>query len=200
MLFAGYFDRESSSLFVADMDYLESSDTRQVDGVYYPVWPTGEFTLEFEWEPLVYYISDGATLAAALLTPASYGATDEEAVYTVDGVYTFASGDSRYARLYFQDGRLRQVFGFTGDGSAGAPREIHPQTGDSFTVLDQWLDLDAQGRVENRATQEGGTLTFGDQMFTWQELDAAAGDYVVGLIAIDLDGNRQEVYTQVSVQ
>jgi len=37
-------------------------------------------------------------------------------------------------------------------------------------------------------------------MFTWQELDAAVGDYVVGLIAEDLDGNKQQVYAQVTVQ
>jgi len=200
MLFSGYHDRASNSLYVADMDYLESSDTREVEGVYYPVWPEGEFTLEFEWEPLVYYISDGKTSVPALLTPASYGATAEEAVYTVDGVYTFATGETRYARLYFQDGVLRQVYGFTGSSSASAPREIHPQTGDSFTVADRWLDLDAQGRVVNRVSQEGGTLTFGSEMFTWVELDAAAGDYVVGFIAIDLDGNRQEAYTQISVK
>ena len=200
MLFAGYYDQASNALFMADMDYLESSDTRQVDGVYYPVWPAGEFTLEFEWEPLVYYLSDGTDSVPALLTPASYGASGEEAVYTVDGTYTFATGESRRARLYFQNGALRQVFGFTGDGAAGAPREIHPQSGDRFTVLEQWLDLDAQGRVVNRAAQQGGTLTFRDQMFSWQELDAAAGDYIVGFVAVDLDGNRQEVFARVSVQ
>jgi hypothetical protein len=87
------------------------------------------FTLEFEWEPIVYYIIDGADSVAALLAPASYGATAEEAAYTVDGTYTFATGESRKARLFFRDGVLRQVFGLTGDGTTGAPREIHPQTG-----------------------------------------------------------------------
>jgi len=200
LFFAGYYDRESNSMYVADMDYMESADTRQVDGVHYPVWPTGEFTLEFEWEPVMYYISDGETSVAALLTPASYGATAEDAVYTVDGIYTFADGESRNARLYFRDGMLRQVFGFTGSDSAAAPREIHPRTGDQFTVMDRWLDLDAQGRVVQQAVQEGDTLTFGEQMFAWEELDAAAGDYMVGFIAEDLDGNRQQAYAQVRVQ
>jgi hypothetical protein len=129
LLIAGYYDRASNSIFMADMDYLESSDTRQVDDVYYPVWTASVFTLEFEWEPIVYYISDGEDSVAALLTPASYGAAAEEAEFTVDGTYTLATGESRYARLFFRDGVLRQVFGFTGNGTAGAPREIHPQTG-----------------------------------------------------------------------
>lgn len=52
-------------------------------------------------------------------------------------------------------------------------REILPQPGDTFTVLEKWIDLDPNGAVKEMARQEGGSLTFGDQMFTWEELDAA---------------------------
>jgi hypothetical protein len=202
LLFVGFYDRESNSIFVADMEFLESDDTREIDGIYYPAWPEdGEFTLEFEWEPLVFAINDGADSVVALFTPESYGASFEEAVYTVDGIYTYADGgESRYARLYFSDGVLRQVFGFTGEGGTGAPREIIPQAGDRFTVLERWLDLDQSGKVVQTATQEGGTLTFGDQMYAWQELDAAPGEYIVGFIVKDLDGNAQEVYTSLRVE
>lgn len=201
-LFAGFYDRESNSIFLADADYLESSDTREIDGVYYPVWPeTGEFTLEFEWEPLVFAINDGVDSVVARFKPQTYGASFEEAVYTVDGIFTYADGgESRYARLYFSAGELRQVFGFTSEDGTGAPREIIPQSGDTFTVLERWLDLDQQGNVVQSATQDGGTLTFGDQMFTWEELDAAPGDYIVGFIVEDLDGNTYHVYDQVMVE
>jgi len=200
-LFVGYYDQTSNAIFVADRDYLESADTREVDGVYYPVWPeSGAFTLEFEWEPVVVAIDDGLDSVVALFTPVSYGATYEEAVYTVDGIYTYADGDeSRYARLYFGDGYLRQVYGFTGEGGTGAPREIIPQPGDQFTVLERWLDLDASGRVVRSATQQGDTLTFGDQMFVWRTLDSAPGQYVVGFVVEDLDGNAFEVYQRITV-
>ncbi len=135
----------------------------------------------------------------ALLAPATYGAAPEDAVYTADGMYTLASGEARPARLYFRDGVLRQVFGFTGSDAAAAPREITPQSGDRFTVLERWYDLDTQGRVIGQAAEEAGTLIFRDQMFTWQEPDAAPGNYVVGFIAEDLDGNKQQVYAQVTV-
>ena len=98
------------------------------------------------------------------------------------------------------DGMLRQVFGFTGEGGTGAPREIIPQPGDTFTVLEKWMDLDQRGQVVEVTTQEGGTLTFGDQMFAWRELDAAPGNYIVGFIVEDLDGNAFEVYEQVVVE
>jgi len=201
-LFVGFYDQPSNSIFVADTDYLESADTRELDGVYYPVWPaSGEFTMEFEWEPVVFAISDGVDTVVAHFTPRSYGASFEEAVYSVDGTYTYADGgETRDARLLFSDGLLRQVFGFTEEGGSGAPREIIPQPGDTFTVLERWLDLDQQGNVSQVATQPGATLTFGDQTFTWEDLDAAAGEYIVGFIVEDLDGNATQVFDRVTVQ
>jgi hypothetical protein len=200
-LLVGFYDRESNAIFVADRDYLESADTREADGIYYPVWPENEFTLEFEWEPVVFAIDNGVDRVPTLFTPQSYGATFEEAVYTVDGIYTYAdSGDTRYARLYFSDGLLQHVYGFTGEGGTGAAREIISQAGDSFTVLDRWLDLDEQGRIVQTATQEGGTLTFGEQPFTWVDLDAAPGDYIVGFVVEDLDGNAVERAERITVE
>lgn len=200
-LFVGFYDTAANSIFIADMDYLEGIDTYEVDGVYYPDWGEGAFTMEFEWEPLMFAIDDGVNYVVTALQPERYGAAWEDAVYSVDGIYTFAEGgEARYARLYFRDGYLRQVFGFTGEDGTGAPREIMPQPGDQFTVLEQWMDLDENGSAVEDVTQEGGTLTFGDQMFRWRELDAAPGAYIVGFIVEDVDGETVEVYTQVTVE
>jgi hypothetical protein len=200
-LFVGYYDQESNSILVADTDYLESDDTREIDGVYYPDWGEGAFTMEFEWEPVVFAIDDGVDRVVALFNPETYGAAPEEAVYTVDGIYTYGDdGQTRHARLYFSDGLLRQVFGFTGEEGTGAPREIFPQEGDTFTVQETWMDLDQRGKVVQRATQEGATLTFGDQMFLWKDLDAAPGRYIVGFLVEDLDGNVVEAFETVTVQ
>ncbi|MCC6957138.1 MAG: hypothetical protein IT316_10140 [Anaerolineales bacterium] len=199
-LYAGFYDRAANSVFVADMDYIESGDTREVGGVYYPDWGEGDFTLEFEWEPLVFAIDDGSRRVPVLFTPQSYGATFEEAVYSVDGIYVFGdSGERRNARLLFSDGTLRRVVGFTGDAETGAPREIVPQPGDQFIILERWLDLDLSGRVTRTAEQEGETLTFSSQSFRWVELDAAAGDYIVGFIVEDLDGNASQAFTTIAV-
>jgi hypothetical protein len=200
-VFAGYVDRESNLLYVADIDYLESPDSLQVGGITYPDWgDRGSFTLEFEWEPLTFAITDGKTTAQALLVPHSYGASPEEALYTVDGIYTFSDGTKSSARLYFSNGLLQQVVGFNSTDLTGAPHEITPQTGDRVTVLERWLDLDSQGEVTAMATQEGKALTFGTQTFTWKTRDAAAGDYVIGFIVEDLDGNSYETYAPVRVE
>ena len=200
-LLAGYYDQASNSIYVADEDYLESSDTREVDGVYYPVWPEDEFTMQFDWEPIVFAVNDGNVLAEAVFKPDSYGETFEEALYTVGGIYHYAQdGESRTAQLHFRNGELVQVFGFTGEESIGAPREILPQAGDTFTVYEQWLDLDENGKVTNVAYEEGKTITFGEAPITWETLDAAAGEYVVGFIVEDLDGNQYTMTTPITVE
>ena len=200
-LFVGYYDANSNSIFVADMDYLESADTREVDGIYYPVWPEGGFTLEFDWEPIVFAINDGTNSVPALFTPKSYGATFEEAVYTVDGYYTYADdGQTAYARLYFTNGILTNVYGFTGENGTGAAREIIPTQGDQFTVLETWMDLDQNGEVTETVTQQGSTLTFGEYMFTWESLYAAAGEYIIGFVVEDMEGNATQALGQVNVR
>jgi hypothetical protein len=200
-LFVGFYDQASSSIFIADEDYLESNQTREANGIYYPDWGEGSFTLEFDWEPIVFAIDDGTSRVDALFKPESYGRTYEEAVYTVDGTYTYSvSGEQFPARLYFINGLMRQVFGFTGSSEAGAPREITPNSGDTFTVTETWLDVDSNGNIVNTVTRPGNTLTFSDQMFTSVTKDAAAGDYVVGFDVEDLDGNRQQQLTQITVE
>jgi hypothetical protein len=72
--------------------------------------------------------------------------------------------------------------------------------GDTFTILEKWQDLDARGNVTAVARQEGGALTFGEQMFTSEELNAAPDEYQVGFIVEDLDGNRVQVYETITVE
>jgi hypothetical protein len=201
-LFAGFYDRTANSIQVTDEDYLQSSQTRELNGIYYPVWPeSGKFTVKFEWEPIVFAINDGKRSVVARFAPETYGASSAQAVYTVEGLYTYANGGgSRSARLYFRDLLLRQVVVFNSDDATGAPREITPQSGDTFTVMEKWLDLDQRGNIVKTAMQKGETLTFGNQPWKWTELDAAAGEYVVGFIVEDLDGNPQTVFERIVVR
>jgi hypothetical protein len=198
-LFVGYVDAASNSIAVLDTDYLESPDTRELNGVYYPVW-SNDFTMSFNWDPIVFAINDGRDSTTALFTPQIYGATSDEATYSVEGIYTFAdSGDSINARLHFQNGNLVQVFGFTGEDDTGAPREITPQAGDTFTLLEKWLESSSSGGTQV-VYENGNTLVFGTTPFKWEQLYAAQGDYVVGFIIEDLDGNQFPVYTQITVR
>lgn len=201
-LFIGLYDQQSNAILVVDTDFLESAETRQLSGVYYPKWPQGNFFINFDWDPTVFSISDGTISTMALFTPENYGATAEEAIYIVEGTYTFGdTGEQRYAQLRFQNQKLVQVFGFNGpQETAGSPAEITPRPGDTFTLLRQWMELDADGRVTRIVLEPGETLTFSATPFTWQETYAPVGEYVVGFQVSDLDGNKQGAYTQISVK
>jgi len=73
-LFVGYLDPASNSIAVLDTDYLESQDSHEANGVFYPVWGT-DFNLSFNWDPVVFAINDGQQSTTALFTPQTYGAT-----------------------------------------------------------------------------------------------------------------------------
>ena len=201
-LFVGYLDERTNSILIADQDFLESSENRQVEGIFYPVWSEqGKFTMEFQWEPLLFAINDGQVTSLALFKPLDYGVDFEEATYAVDGWYQTANGEEkRRAQLLFRNGSLIQVLGFTGDDQAAAPREITPADGDQFTVLERWLDLDAQGKVVAVSEQEGSAILFGRGPIKWQELEAASGRYMIGFIIQDLDGQTTQIFTEILVE
>ncbi len=200
-LLIGLYDEQSNSIFLADTDYLESASTQNLGGVYYPQWPRNRFVINYEWNVGLFEISDGSTSSLALFTPESYGASAADAAYTVEGTYTFAeSGQQQYAQLFFQEGALIKVLGYNGTQQTGAPAEITPNAGDTFTILRKWLELDSQGAVSQTVSEAGDTLTFGDTPFTWKEVYAPAGSYVVGFIAADNDGNQKASYANLVVK
>ena len=82
----------------------------------------------------------------------------------------------------------------------GAPREIIPKSGDSFTLIDQWIDLDSEGNIIGKSHLPGETLTFTDDTFRWDEIYASPGVYFIGFFIEDLDGNAFPVYTKVTVE
>lgn len=198
-LFVGYYDRQRNAILFADQDFIEGDDTRVVDGVAYPVWNGPQVALDFEWEPTLFAIDDGARTVQALLNPESYGATAEQATYSTEGYYVFSqSGERRYAKLIWDnDGNLRAVFGFIGTAEdPGAPSQITPRAGDRFILINTWYDI----ANDDYFTTEGETLTFGATPFTWTTIPAPAGLYNIGFIVEDLDGNYAEAYVDVEVR
>lgn len=202
-LFIGLYDANSNSIFVADTDYLESADTQELSGVYYPVWPDSDsFKLNFTWDGSVFTVSDGTTETIALFAPVAYGASAQEAVYTLSGMYTFIdSGEQKYAQLLFMDGKLIKVYGYQGSGETGAPAEITPAEGDTFTITRKWMELDASGNVTQIVEEPGDTLTFRrNSVFTWSALYGPVGDYLVGFMVSDMDGNTSQAFTRLSLR
>ena len=198
---AARYDEESDSYSIEDRDFVLADDTQEIDGVAYPVWTAKDLEdFIFEWSPTVYSLSDGENEAFALLDPVVYGASDSDSEYAVYGVYTFAdSGKEREAVMRF-DGALefKSIYGFSGTNGAGAPREITPRQGDTFTIYEEWVETDEDGyEVINEYL--GDTLTFSGKPITVTAYDAYPGDYSVAITVSDLNGNVISEYADVTV-
>ncbi len=201
-LFTGMLDEASNSIWVADMDYLDSPETAEQNGVYYPVWPEdGQFRLNFQFEPVVFTIRDGTQEVLALFNPQSYGKDYQDATYAVDGIYTFQdSGESHNAQLLFKDERLYKVLIFVGGDEVGAPYEVSPNVGDSFSPSRRWMDLDSSGKVSGTSFDQNESFSFSGGLVSLGSQFLPSADYLVGILVSDMDGNVTPVYTQISVE
>lgn len=200
--FTGLLDEISNSIYVADTDYLESPQTGQESGVYYPSWPDAEqFRLNFDFEPLVFTVIAGDQEVLALFNPLSYGRDASEAVYCVDGTYIFSeTGESRTAQLLFRDGKMFKVLTYTGGSTASAPYETAPNIGDTFIVSRRWLDMDTSGNVTGVSFDEGDEIIFTGETIEWGTQYLPDGSYLVGFLVADMDGNITPIYTQITVR
>lgn len=203
-IYTMYYDEESDSYVTVDTDFIASEENEEVGGVTYPVWSDNsiiEFTLE--WSPTVYYASDGTTEEFAAVLPDTYGLTAEDTYYTLWGTYTFAGEkEGREAFLVFDaNGTFIEAYVFSGsedEESGQAPDVIYPEEGDTFTIEEEWLEFDKNPDGEFNY-YDGGTITYGEQGFKLVPYEGMAGDYVVGIIAEDLDGNSYENFVNVTV-
>jgi hypothetical protein len=195
-VFLGHLSEDESLLIIDDIDYLEADAVRQVNGIYFPDWGEGPLELSYDFEPVIYAISDGVNTVPALLSPEEYG--KESGVYSVEGIFRAVNSQrDRFAKLYFRDEELFKVVTFSRPDGAGAPYVVVPSQGDTFTVLRSGIYLDGDEQGEYRAP--AGRLVFGSANFTWVELPAPPGWYVVGIIAEDFDGRQYEQYEIIEV-
>lgn len=200
--YVSYYDEESNSYLTADMGYLAADETKEIDGVNYPDWGNEGVSVDFDWEPTLYFMSDGNEKndQFAYFEPETYGTTDSNTTYTVRGTYYIGGeGDGMDAFIRFDgDGNMMSIFGFTDTNGAGAPREITPQIGDTFNITEEWLDFD-QNPDGEFVDYEGGTMTYGKKGFEMVPYYAYSGKYILGILVEDMDGNTNYEYVEVTV-
>ena len=201
-IFTGRFTKGQDQLQVIDLDYIDSDEFKDIDGRIIPDWGVGDIPVDMDWEPVAYVVNDGSRKQMVLLEPDTFGAGTEDTIYTVDGIYKFVNGeDDRYATLYFDgDGGLVKVMGFGSTENTGPQHEITPEQGDQFSILHQWIPMTDQGGETETIYKEAGLLTFGETPWTWEEHPAAKGQYLIGIIAEDMDGNSYAEYVAVTAE
>ncbi len=201
--YVSYYNEEDGSFLTADMGFISAETTKEVGGVYYPDWGDEQvIPIEIDWEPTLYFMSDGndANDQFAFFEPETYGADENTTTYIVRGIYKFVDdGTEMEATITFTgDNKMQNIFGFNGENGSGAPREITPQTGDTFTITEEWLEFDKNPEGEF-VDYQGGTITFGDNRFVMAPYYAFPGKYILGIIVEDLNGNTNEEFVEVIV-
>ncbi len=201
--YVNYFFEEDDSYLMADMGYLNSDSMNEVGGSIYPDWGSGEdFTIETEWTPTVYYLSDGVDEAFVYLEPEVYGETYEDDIYTLYGLYA-PDGDTdkeQEAMIRF-DGNFatRSFWVFTGQEGTGAPREATLKEGDTFSPWLLWQEYNEDTDEWDYVYYLGDTLTYYGQPFEIFAYDAFPGLYELGIMVEDFDGNTTEDFVNVTI-
>jgi hypothetical protein len=202
--YVAYYVDSDGSYLSADAGFVEPGSIKEISGVYYPDWGSGDaINVDYEWDPTLFFMSDGneANDQFAFFSPTIYGADVSTDVYTVRGTYTFAdTGTQVDAEMDFSgDGNMQSVWGFTdtGDGT-GTWHELSPTPGDTFNITDEYLEFD-QNPDGKYVDYTGGTMTFGDTPFKMVPYYTYPGDYTLGIGVEDLDGNVTWEYANVTV-
>ncbi len=201
--YVSYYNEEDGSFLTAYEGFIKAEATKESGGIYYPDWgDENVIPIEFTWKPTLYYMGDGnkANDQFAFFEPDMYGVDEDSTTYTVFGVYKFVEdGSDMDAIMSFSgDNKMQDILGFTGENFDGAIHEITPQSDDTFTITEQWLEFDQNPEGEF-VDHTGGTMTFGDNRFEMVPYNAYPGRYELGIIVTDLNENSNEEFVEVTV-
>ena len=197
-----FWDPGTESYWIGDVSYYVAENTVSVDGVNSPDYGSSPVQVQYEWSPTLYTLTDGENDAYVLLEPAEYLSADGETVYAVYGQYSDAPSNTPVdARFYFDaSGNFLYAYAFPDADSNGAsnPVEITPQPGDHFTDYVQYYTYDSNNEPIYDYVLSDDVFTWGEQGFSFYSSYPVDGQYAVGIIAYDFDGNFVANYEFIS--
>jgi len=178
-------------------EYVPAPREKTTGGVVRPDWDD-TLNLTIDLNPSLRALTDGVDSAFGFLIPAGYGASDSR----LDGLYTPADGTTpRRARITFNSaGETADVLAYKEQGVVGAPRALTFKQDDQFAPFVQILTAPAD---ENSAWQAvkglSAPLVFRGQPFYCVTESLMPGEYLVGALAQDLDGNLTRKYAPLTI-
>lgn len=188
-----YWDPDSETYWVGDKSYYIAENTTDIGGVNMPDYGPSPITVQYEWSPSLYAMTDGSHDAFVLLEPYEYLSSDGRTIYQVYGQYTSVLNNTPVdASLFFDsEGDFLYAYAFPdADGNgASTPVEIAPQIGDKFTDYVQFITFDENDNATYENSLSEDVFTWGEEGFSFFVSYPADGDYAVGIIAYDFDNN-----------
>jgi hypothetical protein len=178
-------------------EYVLAEKNEEVQGVKCPVWEP-DINLELQITPTLRVLTDGVDSAFAFMHPLSYG----QEGYQLDGLFSREGDNSpRRARLELNSaGEITRVLAFKEKGRRSAPHALTFKAGDQFTPFVQILTgPGAEKPAWQSARGTSTTLTRRETAFRWVNESPAAGNYLLGLVIQDLDGEETRQYASFTL-
>lgn len=179
-------------------DYVRSAVEKEANGVIHPAWePEIELTLEIK--PVLRVITDGISAAFAFMHPVSYGREE----YQLEGLFTKKdSGNSNRARLNFDNnGEMTDKRVIQEKRGRLVMHDLAIKSGDMFIpavhVLTTLNLSDPRAHSLHGLT---GTLTKLEDTFHWVDEAALPGDYLLGLVVEDFNGDKFHHYVPFKIE
>lgn len=179
-------------------DYLLAPKSREVRGVVRPHWEA-ENEIEFEVTPVERILCCGESFTLACMTPERYGVEPDMQIWSLEGIYQRGGGEPFRSKFEFDNhGALVRKTGFSPASVGGlvSPFELLIEDGDTFEPYVTLIDK----KGEVRTGTVNPIMLGGGNLLHWQSIDACPGQYQIGLVIEDFDGQEVRVYSGFTIK
>ncbi|MBA4385753.1 MAG: hypothetical protein C0410_13530 [Anaerolinea sp.] len=179
-------------------EYVRSAHEKTINGLVHPVWDS-EINLSLKIKPVFHVLTDGLNAAFAFMQPVGYSQDGGQ----LEGLFTKkGSGNSNRARLKFDDsGELIDKRVIQEKRGRLVTHELAIKAGDQFIPAVKVLTaLNLTNPRMHTLHGISGTLTKLEESFHWVDEAAIPGDYLLGLVVEDFNGDKTHHYVPFEIE
>jgi hypothetical protein len=179
-------------------EYVRSAVEKEANGLVHPVWDQ-EINLSLEIKPIIRVVTDGMNAAFAFMHPVGYGSEE----YQLEGLFTKnGSGNLNKARLKFDNtGELTDKRVIQEKHGRLVTHDLAIKSGDMFIPGVHVLTaLNLSNPRMHTLHGISGTLNKLEDPFHWVDEAALAGDYLLGLVVEDFNGDQTRHYVPFTIE
>jgi hypothetical protein len=177
-------------------EYIPADSDKETGGILRPDWGD-PISISIPLRPSLTLLTDGVDSAFAFCIPEGYRVSGNY----LDGllrITTAAEGSQFRSRIVFDgDGSVKEILAYKEQRMKSIPRPVTPKPGDTFAPFVQVL-TEEDGSWKTEAVLST-PLTFGDQPFRLEKESLIPGEYLVGILAQDLDGGFTRKYISLTI-
>jgi hypothetical protein len=177
-------------------EYIRAERNEGTSGITRPVWGVSvDFSVRMR--PLLRLLTDGANFAFCYALAEGYSSPG----YRQGGLYTPAGYTAPLRALlgFSGDGTLKRAIAYADQSGRSSPKVLAPAQGDRFAPFAQMFTPVAAEEEWEITSVIGDTLTLGSWPLRVVTESALPGEYLVGVLAQDLDGGVSRKYVPLSV-